>query len=531
MNRRTILCSFLVLTGLFLMAGTACAGVGDDIYGSATAPPSVDAGIPTDWKMHQAGNGASIRLPPGWIVREKPEGFLLAYRPGPDGKAVELVAADRVEVDGRAASVLGGLERMYPDLVPSVKVSAVKAVSGDGNSATARLEYRVGGRSFRGSALCDIRGKVGTICLAASETASWEKNRPTLVRILSTYREPGPPGPGRETAPRGGTSPQDRRIRVPDMVLWRDPVEGAFEIPVPKGWSVEGGMRRAGAIDLRPEVLAVSPDRGVLVRHGDAFIMTMQLPAMYHQMLGLAEGSVNDVGGGHQQLILRYLPGASYAVDFYLPRRVGPVSNVAAKDLPEISRLVQASLTSSGLPIRVDTGEVTFDASVDGKPKKGYAFVQTWLIHHLDGQPAGWTVSRFLGYLADPGQEGLASLILSRMASGFRLDPTWEARQLQVTGEVSRITADTSREIERMRRQTSANKDAAFDRMRRNESRAALGETIVKDPATGEEFLVPAGADVYTRGEGTDVVIGTQSGAPAPFEGTGISGRVLDQME
>jgi hypothetical protein len=107
----------------------------------------------------------------------------------------------------------------------------------------------------------------------------------------------------------------------------------------------------------------------------------------------------------------------------------------------------------------------------------------------------------------------------------------WEARQLQVTGEVSRITADTSREIERMRQQTAANKDDAFDRMRRKESRAALGETIVKNPATGEEFLVPAGADVYTRGEGTNVIVGMESGAPAPFEGTGISGRVLDQIE
>jgi hypothetical protein len=249
---------------------------------------------------------------------------------------------------------------------------------------------------------------------------------------------------------------------------------------------------------------------------------------MYHQMLGVGEGNVTDVGGGHQALILRYLPGASYAVDFYLPRRVGPVSNVMTKDLPEISRLVQAAMTT---PIRVDTGEVTFDASVDGKPKKGYAFAQTWLIHHLDGQPIGWTVSRFLGYLADPGQEGLASLILSRMASGFRLDPAWEARQLQITGEVSRITSETNREVERMRQQTSANKDAAFDRMRRKESRATLGETIVKDPATGEEFLVPTGADVYTRREGTNVIVGTESGAPPPFEGTGISGRVLDRLE
>ena len=48
---------------------------------------------------------------------------------------------------------------------------------------------------------------------------------------------------------------------------------------------------------------------------------------------------------------------------------------------------------------------------------------------------------------------------------------------------------------------------------------------------TGEEFLVPTGADVYTRREGTNVIVGTESGAPPPFEGTGISGRVLDQLE
>jgi hypothetical protein len=45
-----------------------------------------------------------------------------------------------------------------------------------------------------------------------------------------------------------------KRLQLPKLVSWRDPLEGAFTCPVPNGWKVEGGLKRFTALDVRPEL-------------------------------------------------------------------------------------------------------------------------------------------------------------------------------------------------------------------------------------------------------------------------------------
>lgn len=65
-------------------------------------------------------------------------------------------------------------------------------------------------------------------------------------------------------------------------------MEGAFTIPVPQGWRVDGGLKRFTAIDTRPELTAVSPDNQIIIQMGDSFIPSFSLPTQMGPRKGYA---------------------------------------------------------------------------------------------------------------------------------------------------------------------------------------------------------------------------------------------------
>lgn len=59
-----------------------------------------------------------------------------------------------------------------------------------------------------------------------------------------------------------------------------------------------------------------------------------------------------------------------------------------------------------------------------------------------------WTMEKFGGYLADSGREAQAEALLKAMVAGVQVDPQWQARQSQTTGQVSQIVTQTNKEIQ-----------------------------------------------------------------------------------
>jgi len=300
---------------------------------------------------------------------------------------------------------------------------------------------------------------------------------------------------------------------MPAMAVWRDPIEGAFTCPVPQGWKVEGGLKRFSVADVRPEVLATSPDNSILVRIGDSFIASlMTLPTQMGAQYGSYEGGVETNAFGSKMPILRYLPSTAFLTQVYIPQRLGQVSNVKAQDRP------QTVSHAYGAAVFQDVGWITFDASGGSGPRKGGIYIETQLMPATGGFPGAgtWFVKHLYAYLAEPKAEALAATILTNMVKGFQTDPGWNARQtdamFKVHGSVRQAQQATFDTIN----QAYADRSRSQDRMFENWSRAFRDEVLIQDPTTGEKFEVPSGSNYYFRVGSGDTFVGTDTAA-APY--------------
>jgi hypothetical protein len=470
-----------------------------------SAPQKHRIQLPSGWKVFQGERGLIVLHPAGWQIQERPNGAFLAYRPGPEGGATAVVLAEPIQqIEGPAMGVVQGVGQIFPDLFPAVQISKSRLVSREPEVAVAEMRYAPGGGSFRGIVMCFKQDQKGVMYAIAATLPLWPQEEPVMKRMLSSFFYTG-------RAP-SGDQEKGAIPSLPGLVSWRDPLEGAFTCPVPQGWTVEGGLRRFTAIDVRPEVLATSPDNTITIRIGDSFVPPMCLPSQTMESFGFYEGSWYSPNGVDRQLVMRYLPATRFLTDLYLPERIGPIRKVQAREFPELSQRTQVLWARAGIQAGVDTGEVTFEAQTEAGDRKGYAFAQT-VVTLIPGVPdrGNWYVTVLNGYLSVPGAASIAETLLNRMAAGYRTDPNWAAQQARTTAAVSKIWSDTGNQIADMIHQTFQERSRVQDRTQERWSRTFRGEVLIQDPDTGEQFEVPAGSNYYWRVDTGEAFIGTEA--------------------
>ncbi|MFZ0450030.1 MAG: hypothetical protein WAL98_12380 [Desulfatiglandaceae bacterium] len=491
MDRKKI--AFFSAAALLFLTPPFVAAQGSPEVSALSHSPQNRVVLPTGWKVFRGTSGLVVLHPHDWNIRVRGGGAFLAYRAGPGGAASALVMVQPIEsIDGRATGVVGGLGRIFPDLFPGVNIFKTRVVSRTPEVAVAQMEYAPKGIRFRGLVMCFKHDTRGVVYAIAANVGTWQRDEPLMKRILRSffYSGGGASGQGGQTA---GAS-------LPEMVPWNDPLEGAFACPVPRGWNVDGGLKRYSALDVRSEILVTSADNRMLARIGDSFIPPMELPAPILQQYGVVEGGWFSRDGQSKLLVMRYLPSTLFLKTIYLPQRVGPVGNVRERNFQQLSQQAQSLWARAGMPVRVDTAEMTFDAQTEMGHRKGYAFVQTVLVP-TQGVPdrGNWYVTHLFGYLAAPGAESVAEGVLNRMVLGYRENPNWRARQSRLTGEVSRIRSETNRQVDDMINQTYMNRSRAQERTHERWSRAFRNEVLIEDPNTGQRYEVPSGGNYYWR--------------------------------
>lgn len=460
--------------------------------------------VPTGWSVHRGADGLVAFHPKGWKVQPRGNGAFGVYHLGLNGGTDAVALVQPLEtIEGPTTGVVEHIGRVFPDVFPNVRVSNLRYACKKPEVVVSDLRYQDGDTLFKGSALCFRQQRQGVVYAIAAAELSWRRKEPVLKKILSSFFYAG-----KEI----GETRLQQRAALPQMVTWRDPVENSFTCPVPKGWKVEGGLRRYTATDIRPEIVATSPDGSVLVRLGDAGIPTMVVNSPMLVSTGFQEGSWYSPDGLNQWLVMRYLPGYNFLSEYYLPIRFQSFNITSQKDLQEISRLTANYFHQVGMQIRVDTGQVHFEVQVDGSLRKGFGVAQTAFFPLPTMPDSGhWAVLSVFGYLADPGQEALGEEVLKQLVSGYRVDPRWQAMQNKTVGRVSRIISDTNREINNIIARTFENRSASEDRMAAQRSRAMRDYVLIQDPQTGKNFEIPSGSNYYWRREGTNTFFGTQS--------------------
>ena len=317
----------------------------------------------------------------------------------------------------------------------------------------------------------------------------------TAAFALTAGCKGAPPEPG--AAPGG-----------PEWTRFQDPLENAFTVEVPQGWTVRGGLFRMGLSDERPMVDLTSPDGRVHVRLGDLAIPVYTEPVPLHPR----EGEVIDLGAQAQLVVARYRPGPEFAV-LYSHVRFYEQCHDAAADAGHIDFTVPDYIPAEGVPNQTSTGQIAYRCA--GGQIIAFAFART------SEQNGLWGASTIGSFLSPPDRVALAQSVLRHCAQSFRLNPQWIEKQKQM--DAYALQYQRARQQERIRElgqqiqqfeakmQAMRDQVASFERRQSTQAaqvegftQALRGVTPTIDPFTGEAREVWTGpkSNYWTNGLG-----------------------------
>jgi hypothetical protein len=246
----------VVAIGLFLVVFCLCVWPGGVL---AEPGKTRDFKVPPGWRTHNGQGGLLVFYPGGWKMTEGRSGVFWVTLPSAGGGYHALALAKPIKGDKNAEAVLRGVSAMFPRAFGQIRITSLRRMSQRLDVAEARFQYRPGGVEYKGIAMCLKRAGRGMLYIIAARRDRWQALSRTGQRILSSFLYPA-------KTPMASAGPVQK---LPAMVPWTDPMEAAFSARVPKGWLVSGGLKRYHAVDVRPELLIESPDKGVLIRLGD----------------------------------------------------------------------------------------------------------------------------------------------------------------------------------------------------------------------------------------------------------------------
>lgn len=237
--------------------------------------------------------------------------------------------------------------------------------------------------------------------------------------LLATSLGIGPSTAAVSVAP-GMTQGTGRRS---DWVKYEDPLEHAFTVEVPAGWTVRGGMYRLGYSDHRSMVDATSPDGSVNIRFGDVALPTYFLPTPYHK-----EGEVADLGAQAQGTYARYRTGAEFVVLYAGSRFKSQCQTHTQRPndqpLPAMPTMPDAR---NGGPMQATQGQATYACAAAGHGSRtAFAYALTALYPNL------WQARVILSVLAPSKQMAQVRSIVEHLTGTMQLSPEWVARQNQM---------------------------------------------------------------------------------------------------
>ena len=463
-------------------------------------------GIPSDWVAYYRPGRLVVPHPPGWQVQEGEDGAFVVLRQatGSLPEALVFVKPQRFSPTRSAADVLGLLPRDEAALFPDARLLRASALEPPMEGVLGAMTHAVQGQRYRGSALVLKIGLTGALYVISATEATWSAHALTMTRILDSFRY--------VTAAASGDP-------LPPMVLWRDPIEGSFTVPVPQGWRVDGGMRRPNPIAYRPEIVVASPDDTIHLRLGDAAIPTFGVPYTIPMVGTLPEGTTT---AGYT-VLRHYRPGAMFLTQLYLPNKFGGVANVQVEELPLLAaqsfRLLPPAPPMQG---RADAGAVRFAVQLPiGLRRAYYAVITRYQELPGVGGSQSWYVGLLdiVGYLCTPEHEAQARAILGAMYRGFAWDLQWAQAQARANAEIGRLVSQHVREMNEMTAQAIAGQAAGAERAAAPLNRAASGEILVRDDRTGQVVRVPqTGSQHYYRVHRTGEIVDSDRGDLPAFD-------------
>lgn len=297
-----------------------------------------------------------------------------------------------------------------------------------------------------------------------------------MARILESFRLQGRPdeSPARP---------------VVQHTRWTDPRERAFSLEFPSGWRVSGGAFRPSTLLVQSEVQATSQDGALTLTLGDAFPIYVE-PSPLLAFGGIQPGGTYADATGYRHPVAPYTPGATYAVQAILPRRVGAFRVLRQVARPELAR----QLVSLGMN-HFDAGEVEYAFQRGGQAFRGWLLCITERV--AAPQVMNWHVWRLCLAEAPEARFEEAGAALQHAVSTFRIDPAWAEGQARLTAAQTRIITEMGEATSRTILETGRFRSETLDAIHHRGALARRGVEEVVDPHTGEKRTVSSGSNYY----------------------------------
>jgi len=469
-----------------------------------------------DSTLRSYPEGFSLRIPPRWEARII-DGRYIYVSPQEEGAGSGFILAYPFFLGEQTGSLswlqshLPEMTRFFTDLL----IEKLSRIRTSPDESAARLFFRKGGRSYQGRALCSIQDKSGILYVIAAPQGEFENVKPALLAAVETFRF---------IRPREEEKAPQKSPRI-EYASWLDPVENAFSLEVPRGWSIDGGTFRRSAVDFAQFLRAVSPDGAIDMRINDREIPAFTMPSPILAMTGFAEGSWYSPGYGVRMKVREYEPGRSFLKNYIretVGSRVSGFEAVTENDRPDVVsnfNRIYGHLAVYGVSFTHHAGETAFRFRRGSLAYVGYGFAMTQVVRST-GAPGGiWSVPLLVLYTCPPEEADTVRRISDRMFQTVHVNPLWAASQQLRTSVVSHIVAQTHREITEIidrsywARQeimeSNLRRGRIMDGINRKFSNAILGVTDVVDPETGESWTVTGGHNYYWRKAYTNQVVGT----------------------
>lgn len=448
--------------------GVAVAGIAYFTVGSERETPASHV-VEAEWRTHEAGS-FSVDVPPGWHVSND------------DGRVV--VGGDGTRVVIWPFFVDGALEASGAELVARRLAAKVDSGTGWQSATTHGSAVRLVGSDAL-AVLAYAPSSAGT----AGELAVVTPRRfeaTTVARILESFTPRGDPV---------------AKAAAPQRETWTDPAEGAFSVKVPAGWSTTGGTERPSRLLVQASVASVSPDSELAVLMTDAIPLYVE-PNNLLAAGGIYEGGTYVDPMGYRAPVRRYAPGATLVVDYLLPSHDPPVEVTRVENRPDLA----SQLATYGINT-YDAGEVEYVFERDGVPHTGGALAITERVSI--GGYSGWHVWRLFRAEAPTARYPEALAALRDLASSFRIDEHWAARQAETTRQQSGIITQMSSDVGETLSRGYWARQQVYDALSERRSKATLEVEDVTDDA-GNTYRVESGPRYFwIDPQGT--IVGTEA--------------------
>jgi hypothetical protein len=304
-------------------------------------------------------------------------------------------------------------------------------------------------------------------------------------------------------------------------IQFQDPMEHAFGVEVPQGWTVRGGLFRLGYSDERPMVDLRSPDGLIEIRLGDVAIPSYTLPNQYHAY----EGEVYDLGAQARLIVARYRSGPEFAV-LYSHARFGSNCRNPQPGPADAGFAVPDYLPQEQSASQSSAGQIAYRCETQSGKRVAFAYTKTALYQGI------WQVPTIVSFVAPPEKAAMARTLLLHCVHSLAIAPAWleyqkhmdaeglQYQRLRQQGRLRDLQAQVQQFETRM--QAIQNQVNAFEQHQAAQAaqvesftNVLTGVTPTIDPLTGEARNVWTGPNANYWVNGLGEVVNANSAPSA----------------